>query len=249
MRKKRRRTRKNRPKSARKVHRRSTKKVARLPLTVLGPHDGGRRRKRRTRRGRKKRRKRRKTRRKRCRKKCKKHSKVHFYREVGEAEAAEGHEHCQHGGGDPQNDMLDAIKENHEVGIVQALHNGAKVNEPKYYLEPKPLEADSPEGRICTGETVMRKGHRTPLIRAIQDNAGMGIIEQILGDKVGQEPGIDLKFKDPWYEPPKTALEIAKKLGNKGAIKKIKARGGADAGEETEGGDKMDSETDKKNKF
>jgi hypothetical protein len=177
---------------------------------------------------RKRRRKRRKTRRKKRRKRRKRRR--------------------QRGGGDPQNDMLDAIKENHEVGIVQALQNGAKVNEPKYYLEPKPLEADSPEGRICTGEVVMRKGHRTPLIRAIQDNAGMGIIEQILGDKVGQEPGIDLKFKDPWYEPPKTALEIAKKLDNKGAIKKIKARGGADAGEETEGADSL-AETDKKNKY
>ena len=113
------------------------------------------------------------------------------------------------------------------------------------------MEADSPEGRICTGETVMRKGKQTPLTHAIQENAMIGIAEHILGNKVGQEPGIDLDFKDPWYEPPKTAYEIAKDVNNIGAMERLKDRRAADAGFGSGGGDKMDvdSETDKKNKF
>ena len=209
------------------------------------------RRKRRKKRRRTHRKKRRKRRKSRCRKKCKKHSRIHFFHEVGEAEAFEGEESCQHGGGDPQKDLHDAIKENHEVGAIQAIHNGAKVNQARDYTRPKPLEADSPEGRICTGETVMRKGKQTPLTHAIQENAMIGIAEHILGNKVGQEPGIDLDFKDPWYEPPKTAYEIAKDVNNIGAMERLKDRRAADAGFGSGGGDKMDvdSETDKKNKF
>ena len=205
-----------------------------------------RRKRRRTRR--KKRRKRRKSR---CRKKCKKHSRVHFFHAVGEAEAFEGKESCQHGGGDPQKDLHDAIKENHEVGAIQAIHNGAKVNQARDYTRPKPLETDSPEGRICTGETVMRKGKQTPLTHAIQENAMIGIAEHILGNRVGQEPGIDLDFKDPWYEPPKTAYEIAKDLNNTAAMERINDRRAADAGFGSGGGEKMDvdSETEKKNKY
>ena len=126
--------------------------------------------------------------------------------------------------------MHDAIKEDHELGVKQAIHNGAKVNQPRNYTKPKPLEKDTPEGRVCTGEVVMRKGKHTPLIRAVQENSMMGIVEDILGDRVGQEPGIDLKFKDPYYEPPKTAQEIAEEMGNKGALKRIKERANSDAG-------------------
>jgi hypothetical protein len=133
-------------------------------------------------------------------------------------------------GGNPQKDMHDAIKEDHELGVKQAIHNGAKVNQPRNYTKPKPLEKDTPEGRVCTGEVVMRKGKHTPLIRAVQENSMMGIVEDILGDRVGQEPGIDLKFKDPYYEPPKTAQEIAEEMGNKGALKRIKERANSDAG-------------------
>ena len=249
--------RKKPPKSAMKTGRKKTEKRRLDPKLPLGRAIlGGRRKKRKTRRKPRRRRKthrkkRRKRRKSRCRKKCKKHSRVHFFHEVGEAEAFEGKESCQHGGGDPQKDLHDAIKENHEVGAIQAIHNGAKVNQARDYTRPKPLEADSPEGRICTGETVMRKGKQTPLTHAIQENAMIGIAEHILGNRVGQEPGIDLDFKDPWYEPPKTAYEIAKDVNNTGAMERINDRRAADAGFGSGGGEKMDvdSETDKKNKF
>ena len=177
-------------------------------LIKLSGSQTGSGRKRKTRRKRRRsRRKRRKTRRKRRRKRRKKQR-----------------------GGNPQKDMHDAIKEDHELGVKQAIHNGAKVNQPRNYTKPKPLEKDTPEGRVCTGEVVMRKGKHTPLIRAVQENSMMGIVENILGDRVGQEPGIDLKFKDPYYEPPKTAQEIAEEMGNKGALKRIKERANSDAG-------------------
>ena len=135
-------------------------------------------------------------------------------------------------GGNPQKDLHDAIKENHEMGVIQALHNGAEVNKPRDYQKMKPFETDSPEGRICTGKGVMRRGKQTPLMHAVQRNTMAGIVEHILGDKVGQEPGINLDFKDPYYQPPKTALEIAHDLhGNDHVIvDRINVRKAADTG-------------------
>ena len=66
-----------------------------------------------------------------------------------------------------------------------------------------------------------------------------------------QKETIDLDFKDPWYEPPKTAYEIAKDVNNTAAMERINDRRAADAGFGSGGGEKMDvdSETDKTNKY
>ena len=128
--------------------------------------------------------------------------------------------------------MHDAIKENHEVGVIQALHNGAKVNKARDYVFPTFEEKKTPEGPVCTKKGVLKKGKQTPLMHAVQNNVMPGIVEHILGNRVGQEPGINLDFKDPYYEPPKTALEIAKDLHGDDhvIVDRINVRKAADAG-------------------
>jgi len=150
------------------------------------------------------------------------------------------------GGGDPQTDLYDAIRENNEQGVRQALHNGAKVNHIKKYS--KSVWED--------GKMEMKEGQMSPIIAVLDGkggSSGKGIAEQILGHRVAKVPGINLNVKDHFHEPPKNALQIAEEKGPMYAeiIKKIKDRASADAGESAleksiyEGGE-VDQEFSKK---
>jgi hypothetical protein len=177
-------------------------------------------RKRKTRKGRKRRRKKR-------RRTKKNRSQREFFEKV--AEPAFEFQWSMKGGSrkrDPQIDLYDAIRENNEPGVKQAIHNGAKVNHIKKYYKPS----------IVDGEVVMKEGQITPIIAVIQGKgggSGKGIAEQILGNRVGRVPGIDLSVKDHFFNPPKSALQFAKEKGPMYAelAEKIKERAAADAGE------------------
>ena len=130
------------------------------------------------------------------------------------------------GGGKPQTDLYDAIRENNEQGVQQALHNGAKVNHIKKYSKPV----------WKNGERIMKEGQMSPIIAVLDGKggpSGKGIAEQILGHRVGKIPGINLKMKDHFYDPPKNALQIAEEKGPMYAklVEKIKARSSSDVGE------------------
>ena len=127
---------------------------------------------------------------------------------------------------DPQIDLYDAIRENNEQGVRQAIHNGAKVNHVKKYYKPT----------IVDGEVVMKEGQKSPIIAVMHGKgggSGKGIAEQILGDRVGRVPGINLNVKDHFFNPPKSALQLAEDKGPMYAelAEMIKDRAASDAGE------------------
>ena len=183
------------------------------------------------------RKKRKYTRKKRKRKKRKKRKKKEketreFFEKI--AEPAFEYQWGLVGGGNPQKDLYDGIKENNELGVQQALNNGGKINHIKEYEKLATVD----------GELIMKRGKTTPLMEVVRGKASgaggssadrIGIANQILGNRVGKDPGINLEIKDPYYDPPKNALQMAEaKVKDNPTLKElvevIKERAGADAG-------------------